>query len=146
MERALKITETATGLMFLASGGAKLAGAEVTKEQFDHFGYPQWFRLAAGATEVTAAAGFLAGRRDPRAAVAGGLLACGTMAGAIWTHLVRARDPVIYAAPAVALLGAAAWITAARGAALVQQPETRAAKRPARAEHLVAAPESPSAS
>lgn len=113
---AVTATQTLLGLTFLGSGGAKLAGVRQMKEMFEHFGYPPWFRIVTGLVEVTAGTSLLAGLRNSRWAAAGSLLACGTMAGALWTHLVRAGDPVAHAAPAGSLLALSSYVAAKRSA------------------------------
>lgn len=110
--KSLDAAQSAVGLSLLASGSAKLAG--LADEQFEKWDFPMWFCRTAGGIEVAAAAGLLAGLRDDRCALAGSLLAGGTMAGAVWTHLVRAKDPPAYALPAGILLGLSCWIAARR--------------------------------
>ena len=116
---ATKVTEGIVGSLFIASGGMKLAGG--MQDEFERFGYPSWFRAAAGAAEVAAGTGLLGGVRDPRLAAAGARLACGMMVGAIYTHVIRAGDPPLKAAPAGVLLGASAWL-AWRNARAVTRP------------------------
>jgi hypothetical protein len=96
--------------MFLTAGGAKLAGQ--MQDAFDHFGYPPWFRILTGTVETTAATCLAAGLQSHGAVeftAAGSLLACGTMAGAVWSHLVRGGDPPSKALPAATLLAASGF-------------------------------------
>lgn len=73
------------GLAFLVSGGGKLAGTEMSVQQFQTYGYPDWFRLVTGAVEVIAAAGMLIGLRWPLTAGLAGLLLVPTMIGAAYS-------------------------------------------------------------
>ena len=114
MTRSLDVMQGSLGAVFLGTGGAKLTGH--MKGEFERFGYRPWFRIATGLVELTAGASLLAGLRDSRLAAAGSLLACGTMAGALWTHLVRAGDPPVNAAPAGVVLGLSCWVAAKRSA------------------------------
>jgi uncharacterized membrane protein YphA (DoxX/SURF4 family) len=79
---------------FLVAGSAKLAGK--MQEEFERFGYPAWFHNVIGVVETTAGTCLAAGLRPGSSeaiTAAGSLLACGTMAGAIWSHLMRGGDP-----------------------------------------------------
>jgi len=77
------------GLIFLASGGMKLIGPQLSPElgaqaagQFAKWGYPEWFLYFVGAVEVVAALSLLV----PRIAWLGAGALVVLMAGAIWTH------------------------------------------------------------
>jgi hypothetical protein len=114
VERSMNRLQTTTqGVMsaaFLAAGSAKLAGK--MQEEFDRFGYPAGFRNLIGVVETTAATCLAAGLRPgphEAATAAGSLLACGTMAGAVWSHLVRGGDPLWKALPAATLFAASGW-------------------------------------
>jgi putative oxidoreductase len=103
----------ATGLlaaMFLMAGGTKLMGADMHVESFARWGYPDWFRLAVGATEVVAAALLVM----PRTAVLGATLIIAIMAGATFTHLALADGEAANAVVTVVLLSVAAAIGWAR--------------------------------
>lgn len=92
------------GVAMAGAGGTKLAGAETHVEDFERFGYPQWFRLATGSVEVLAALGLLlAFVTSPPLALAGGALTVLVLGGALLTH-VRTGDPLSDAVPAAALL------------------------------------------
>ena len=70
-------------LVFLGSGGAKLAGAAAMVEMFDKVGRGQWFRYFTGLLEVAGGIGLLI----PRYAIyAAGLLTV-VMVGAIIANL-----------------------------------------------------------
>ena len=92
-------------LAMIGAGGAKVAGIESLVEDFDRFGYPQWFRVVTGLTELIAgvalAAAFFV---SPLLALTGGVLVAGTMGGAILTH-VRLQDPIPDITPPALLLG-----------------------------------------
>lgn len=111
MSTARSIAQGLTSAAFFGAGGMKLAGGMA--DDFERFGYPQWFRIAVAAGEVAAATGLAAGllgkRRWERPA---GALLVGTMAGAVYTHLVRVDDGPAQAAPPLVLGGLAAWIAA----------------------------------
>lgn len=101
------------GVAMVAAGGAKLAGQESQVEDFDRFGYPQWFRILTGGLEVTAAVGLLTAVILTDAfALAGGLVVTAVLAGAIATH-VRIGDPPSKAAPAAVLLTLALVVSGA---------------------------------
>lgn len=103
---------------FLAAGGAKLVGAPMMVEIFEHIGVGQWFRIVTGLVEVSAAIALLV----PFTAGLGGLLLAITMVFAIFTHLfVIGGSPV----PAVVLLlitASIAWLNRASLLSLVRLP------------------------
>jgi putative oxidoreductase len=83
--------------VFIAAGGAKLAGVPVMVEMFDKVGLGQWFRYFTALLEVAGAIGLLMSRFAFYAAV---LLAI-VMVGAIIAHVtVLGGSP----APAAVLL------------------------------------------
>ena len=103
---ALWILSGLLALVFLGSGGAKLAGAAAMVEMFDKLGRGQWFRYFTGLLEVAGGIGLLIPRY---AFYAAGLLAV-VMVGAIIAHLtVLGTSP---ATPVVLLVlsGAIAWL------------------------------------
>ena len=110
--QAVKIAQGVAGATFLAAGGVKFHPA--VQREFDHFGYPDWFRYTTGAVEIAAGTALLAGLKDSRPGAAGALAAVATMTGAVYSHLVRGRDPWVAAAPAAGLLALAAWVAADR--------------------------------
>ena len=74
-----------TGLLVLIcirSGLLKLTGNIFWVRDFRRWGYPDWFRIAVGVTEVASAALLLI----PRVAVYGAALFAVVMLGAIYTH------------------------------------------------------------
>ncbi|MDP3215741.1 MAG: DoxX family protein [Deltaproteobacteria bacterium] len=107
---ALWVLSGLLAALFLMAGGSKLAGAERHVQGFEHWGYPQWFRLVVGAAEVTSAVLLLI----PRAAFFGAGALVVVMAGAIYTHLLRATGEGAMAIPPLVLLGLAALVAYAR--------------------------------
>lgn len=98
-----KAPQVLLGVAFLGAGGQKLAATDQMVEEFDRYGYPQWFRVFTGVVEVTGAAGMLAGLFRPAVTPFAALLLATTMAGAVATH-VRLGDPVKNVVPPSALL------------------------------------------
>ncbi|EHP90307.1 DoxX family protein [Methylorubrum extorquens] len=90
-------------LVFLAAGGAKLAGIPMMVQVFDLIGVGQWFRLVTGLVEVGGAVALLI----PGAAAFAGLWLGCTMVGAVLAHLTILPTP---AAPAVLLLVLCAFL------------------------------------
>lgn len=104
--RSTRLLRYGLAALFLAAGIAKLAGIEIMRSMFEHFGYPQDFRLLVGAVESAGAIGLLI----PRLAFGSALVLGAVMIGAIASHLLR--DPVYMALPAaatLALLLVVAW-------------------------------------
>jgi uncharacterized membrane protein YphA (DoxX/SURF4 family) len=112
----LRLTAAAA---FLAAGGAKLAGAPMMVEIFQHVGLGQWFRIVTGLVEVSAAIALLV----PFTAGLAGLVLAITMVIAIFTHLfVIGGSPV----PAIVLLlitVSIAWLNRASMLSLVRAPQ-----------------------
>ncbi|MCX4163001.1 MULTISPECIES: DoxX family protein [Paraburkholderia] len=71
-------------LAFGAAGAAKLAGAPLMIQIFEHIGFGQWFRYVTGLVEVAGAVLLLI----PRTGFLGGLLLAVTMVCALATHLL----------------------------------------------------------
>lgn len=89
---AVGAVQVGLGLLFLGAGGGKLAGQDDHVENFEQWRYPQWFRVVTGVVEVSGAVAVLAGLLVPTAAVLGGVLIAGSMAGAVYTHVVRVDE------------------------------------------------------
>lgn len=70
-------------LLFLIAGGSKLAGVPEMQHNFQNWGYPQWFRVVVGGSEVISAVVILV----PRAAWGGATVLAVLMAGATLTHV-----------------------------------------------------------
>ena len=69
------VLEIILGLVFVAAGGAKLAGSKSLKSEFKRYGYPQWFMYLTGILEVTGAIGMFVGVFAPVWGVPGRLVA-----------------------------------------------------------------------
>ncbi|WP_264051076.1 DoxX family protein [Methylobacterium flocculans] len=93
-------------LVFLAAGGAKLAGVPMMVEVYDFIGVGQWFRIVTGLVEVAGAIALLV---PGYAAFAALWLAC-TMVGAIVAHLTALPTPAAPAAVLLALTATLAWL------------------------------------
>ena len=65
----LRILSVTTALVFIATGGAKLAGVPAMVQHFDNVGVGQWLRYVTGFLELTAGIGLLIPRRAFYAAV-----------------------------------------------------------------------------
>lgn len=99
------------GVVIAVEGLRKVAGAHV--EDFERYGYPQWFRVVTGGLETAGGLGLLAGVAvDPALSVAGGTLVAAVLGGAVATH-VRVRDPPTAMGPALALLSVALLVVGA---------------------------------
>ncbi len=106
------------GMLMLVVGGARLAGVGPFVAEFARFRYPPWFHWVTGGVEVIGGLSMLIGIAIPALGVlAGGWLAA-TMVGAVWTHLVRAHDPITKVVPAVVVLVLALAVAALRLPAL----------------------------
>lgn len=94
-------------LVFLASGGAKLAGLEFEIVAFERWGYPLWFMYFTGLVEVVGGGALLLGRFS---ALAGAGLAL-MMLGAVATHVIHAEWGMLVVATVILVLSATrAWM------------------------------------
>lgn len=107
---ALWVLSGLLAALFLMAGGSKLAGVERHVQGFEHWGYPQWFRLVIGAVEVISAVVLLI----PRMAFFGAGALMVVMAGAVYTHLFRANGEGLMAIAPLVLLGLAGLVAYAR--------------------------------
>ena len=86
--KAVRITVTVLSvllaLMFLGAGIPKLLGTPDVVAGFAKYGYPSWFHLLVGGTEVVAAVLLLV----PRVAWLGAIAIVVIMVGATYTHAV----------------------------------------------------------
>lgn len=94
-------------LQLLVAAGFKLAGTQESKDNFERWGYPDWFRLVVGAGEVLAT--ILLFLPQTRFWAAGGIVL--EMIGAVITH-VRIQEYAMVGAPVMLLVLAAAiaWL------------------------------------
>ena len=90
-------------VIFFMSGGTKLLGTKMQIDNFNHYGYPQRFRLVTGAVEVTGAAAMVVGVWVSAVAIGAGFWLGATMIGAFYTDLFRVGSLGRAAAPAVLL-------------------------------------------
>lgn len=93
-------------LVFLAAGGAKLAGAKQMVEQFEKVGMGQWFRYVTGLLEVGGAIGLLI----PGYAFYAALLLAAVMVGATISQVTVLAGSPITPILLLALTGAIAWL------------------------------------
>lgn len=56
----LLVIQALFGLAAIATGGTRLMGADMHVENFDRFGYSQWFRIGVSAVETLAGIALLA--------------------------------------------------------------------------------------
>jgi putative oxidoreductase len=92
---ALWVTQVALALMFLMTGGSKLAGVPAIVSMFDAIGVGQWLRYVTGVIEITSAIALLV----PSAAIFGVMLLIPTMLGATITNMF-----IIHVSPVMPLL------------------------------------------
>ena len=97
-------------LMFLGAGVPKILGAPDVATGFAKYGYPAWFPLLVGATEITAAVLLLI----PRLAWLGACAIVVIMAGATFTHAVLGSGEGGNAVVTLCLLAIAAFVAYAR--------------------------------
>ncbi len=100
---ALKVVSWILALIFLASGGAKLAGIAFEIEAFTRWGYPLWFMYLAGLLEVAGGIGLLIPRLSGLAASALAVF----MIGAVGTHVLHGEWMMLVIAAII--MGLAAW-------------------------------------
>ena len=117
MSTAANVLAGVLGLAFLMSGGTKLAGMTMQRDNFRKWRYPDSVRVFTGAWEVVGAVLLLIGIAVHAVGIAGAVLILAAMLGAVYTHLVRVPEPRALAAPAV-LLAASAAATALLAATL----------------------------
>jgi putative oxidoreductase len=77
------------GAWFIGSGMTKLLGIESQVQNFQNWGYPDWFRILTGLLEVTAALLLIASILVGRLATIGALLLVCIMVGATYTRIVN---------------------------------------------------------
>jgi len=105
-------SQAVLGLVGLAVGGAKVTHQENQVEEFQRFGYPQWFRVVTGLVEIGAGMGLLVGLLwRPELAWIGGLILSGVMTGAVVTHIRTGDPPSKTAVPAVLFVLTAGVLT-----------------------------------
>lgn len=107
MSTALLGIKGLLGVAMVGAGGMKLAGAEDLVEDFERYGYPQWFRALTGAIEVLAAVVLFASFfMSSSIELLGSVVVVVVMFGALVTH-VKVGDDVSDMIPPVVLLALA---------------------------------------
>jgi len=102
-----KILTVVLSLIFLASGGAKLASLNFEIVAFTRWGYPLWFMYFIGAVEVAGGIGLLISRLSSLAASGLALM----MVGAVATHIIHVEIGMLVVASIIFLLATIrAWI------------------------------------
>ncbi|WP_286188356.1 DoxX family protein [Rossellomorea sp. RS05] len=81
------------GAGFLMFGWMKFTSKQMVDE-FHRYRMPVWFRIFTGVVEVITAVLLIIGLWNETCAAIGALVAVVTMVGAIFTHLLRVKDPV----------------------------------------------------
>lgn len=87
----IKIMSYILAIIFLLSGGAKLAGLEFEIMAFERWGYPIWFMYFTGAAEVAGGVALAANWLRKFAAPA----LAGLMIGAVVTHVLHSEWPML---------------------------------------------------
>lgn len=78
-------------VMFVLAGSPKVFGVKMQVDNFNEYGYPQWFRTTTGFVESFGAALLIAGVWTSSIAIAGGSLLAVTMLAAGYIHITRAH-------------------------------------------------------
>lgn len=107
---AIWVLSVLLAFVFLLAGVPKLLGAQGHVQHFARWGYPDWFRLLVGAVEVVSAVLVLI----PRLAFLGAAGIAVIMAGATYTHVLRAPEEASRAPFTLSLLALAALVGYAR--------------------------------
>lgn len=99
------ILQIILGVFFTPEGVIKWTHVGPSTARFTHFRYPQWFRYVTGIVELMAGIGLLVGLWLPWLASLAALLLVVEMIVAIFSHLVRGKDPFVPdVVPAVVVL------------------------------------------
>lgn len=95
-----KLVAILLAVIFLLSGGAKLAGLDFEIEAFQRWGYPLWFMYLIGSIEVAGGIGLLFRKLSALAAAGLALM----MVGAVATHVLHAEWGMLAAAGVILAL------------------------------------------
>ena len=79
------------GAMLLMAGTGKVFGSNMHKEAFSNWGYPKWFRVVTGLTEVVAAGLLIIGYWNESMATIGAAILVAVGIGGVITH-IRVKD------------------------------------------------------
>ncbi|MBA8835833.1 MULTISPECIES: DoxX family protein [Rhizobium] len=108
--KAVRVTSWALRLLsaavFLAAGGAKIAGVPMMVAIFDQVGFGQWFRVLTGIVEVGGAIALLV----TASTAFGALTLAVTMVFAVLTHLFLIGGNPLPAVVLLAMTGIVAWL------------------------------------
>jgi len=97
MEIAAGIVQVLLGLLFAFSGGSKVAGMRMQIDNFNRYGYPQWFRVFTGLVELAGAAGMVVGLFAEEVAITAAFVLAVTMIGAAYTDLRKSALATVIA-------------------------------------------------
>jgi len=92
------------GLLFVVTGGTKLAGAAAVVAMFQHWGYPLWFMQVVGGVEIVGGIALLA----PFSRIAGAMMLSILMIGAAGTHALFGQWAMFFVP--IVLLALLVWI------------------------------------
>jgi uncharacterized membrane protein YphA (DoxX/SURF4 family) len=101
---AASILAGVLGAIFVVSGGTKLAGMQMHRDHFEHWRYPEWFRVFTGAWEGAGGVLAVVGIWSHPIGLVGAALIAAAMVGAVYTHTLRVRELKALPAPAFLLL------------------------------------------
>jgi putative oxidoreductase len=99
----LKALSLVLGFWFVGSGMTKLLRVEGQVQNFERWGYPDWFLILTGVIELTAAILLIVSVVFGRVATIGALLITGVMCGALYTRIAN-DDAVSTIIPPLVLL------------------------------------------
>lgn len=97
------VVQVLLGLAFLMAGSMKVVGAKQSLQQRDHHKITSWFWRLTGGIEILGAIALLIGIEVHWLSVVAAAVLGATMLGAIYTHLIRSKDPVPVALPPAVL-------------------------------------------
>jgi uncharacterized membrane protein YphA (DoxX/SURF4 family) len=97
------------GAVFLGTGMSKIVGVPYIVETFRQWGYPTWFRIAIGLTEILAGVLVLI----PATRALGAAIIAAVMLGAIGTHVVAGQWTMV-PVPLITLVLALLLVSALR--------------------------------
>ncbi|MEC1550088.1 DoxX family protein [Bacillus rugosus] len=98
------IMKVSLAAFMLAGGIIKVLRVPFQVEHWRHYQYPLWFLTVTGILEIAGALAMTAGIWNRYAVFGAGVLFVFLMAGAVHGHIVRARQSVLMAIPAMICL------------------------------------------
>lgn len=102
------VLQAVLGIMFIIAGYGKVTGSNMCIENFNKWGYPQWFRTVTGVIELAAVVLLVIGFWKTSAAVIGAAILVAVAIGGVFTH-IRVKDTLKNTAM-IAVLGVLALI------------------------------------